>query len=113
MTTIDGIGPQSAAYVGVVPGLRQSGQQTRTRAAIAPIGNARLRGAPWMPVLGAVRRNPWRRAFHDRLRAQGKPAKLALIAAMHKLLHAVHSVAKNRRPFTIHEQQRADSSCSA
>ena len=60
-----------------------------------------------MPVLGAVRRNPWLRAFHDRLRAQGKPAKLALIAAMRKLLHAIHSVARNRRPFTIHEQQRA------
>ena len=127
LTTIDGLGPQSAAriiaavgdparfksaaacaaYVGTVPGLRQSGQQTRTRAGIAPIGNARLRTALWMPVLGAVRRNPWLRAFHDRLRAQGKPAKLALIAAMRKLLHAVHSVAKNRRPFTIHEQQRA------
>ena len=69
--------------------------------------DGRLRTALWMPVLGAVRRNPWLRACHDRLRAQGKPAKLALIAAMRKLLHAVHRVARNRRPFTIHEQQRA------
>lgn len=127
LTTIDGIGPQSAAriiaavgdparfksaaafaaYVGTVPGLRQSGKQAgRTRAPIAPVGNARLRRALWMPVFGAVRRNPWLRAFYQRLRAQGKPAKLALIAAMRKLLHAVYSVARNRRPFTSHEHGR-------
>jgi len=32
--------------------------------------------------------------------ANGKPRKVALIACMHKLLMAVYSVAKNRRPFT-------------
>jgi transposase len=125
LLSIDGLGPQSAAriiaavgdparfksagafaaYVSVVPGLRQSGKQSgRTRAPIAPIapmGNARLRRALWMPVLGAVRRNPWRRAFYERLCAAGKPPKLALVAAMRKLLHAVYSVAKNRRPFVI------------
>ena len=122
LTTIDGIGPQSAArivaavgdpahfrsaaafaaYVGVVPGLKQSGKQSgRTRAPITPLGNARLRMALWMPVLGAVRRNAWLRAFYERLRAAGKPAKLALVAAMRKLLHAVYSVAKHRRPFVI------------
>jgi len=122
LTTVEGIGPQSAAriiaavgdparfknagafaaYVGVVPGLKQSGKQSnRSRAAIAPIGNASLRTALWMPVLGAVRRNPWLRAFYERLRAAGKPAKLALVAAMRKLLHALYSVAKNRKPFEI------------
>ncbi len=91
-----------AAYVGVVPGLRRSGKtSTRIRAPIAHMGNARLRRALWMPVLGAVRRNPWLRAFYDRPRAAGKPPKLALIAALRKLLHAVYSVAKNRRPFVI------------
>jgi transposase len=121
LTTIDGIGPQSAAriiaavgdparfrsadafaaYVGVVPGLQHSGKRTAGRAAIAPLGNARLRMALWMPVLGAVRRNPWLRTFYERLRAAGKPPKLALIAAMRKLLHAVYSVAKHRKPFVI------------
>lgn len=119
LTTIEGIGPQTAAriiaaagdpahfksagafaaYVGVVPGLRQSGKQTSARAGIGPLGNARLRRGLWMPVLSAVRLNPWLREFYLRLRAAGKPAKLALIAAMRKLLHAVYSVAKHRRPF--------------
>lgn len=122
LLSIDGLGPHSvariiaavgdparfrsagafAAYVGVVPSLRQSGKQSaRVRAPISPMGNARLRRALWMPVLGAVRRNPWLRDFYQRLRAAGKPAKLALIAAMRKLLNAVYSVARNRKPFVI------------
>jgi len=58
-------------------------------------------------VLSAIKRNAWLRAFYLRLRAAGKPAKLALIAAMRKLLHAVYSVAKHRRPFVTTEQGRA------
>ncbi len=97
-----------AAYVGVVPGLKQSGKQNARRAKLAPLGNARLRRALWMPVLGAVRRDPWLRNFFDRLKASGKPHKVALIAAMRKMLMAIYSVAKNRRPFvSITEQGRA------
>ncbi len=125
LPTIDGIGPQTAArliaavgdparfhsaaafaaYVGVVPALRQSGKRNPNRAGISPNGNTRLRTAMWMPVLGAVRRNPWLRAFYERLRAAGKPPKLALVAALRKLLHAVYSVAKHRRPFTLTAEQ--------
>jgi len=126
LATIEGLGPQScariiaaagdparfksaaafAAFVGVVPGLQQSGKQSaRARAPLAPVGNAGLRKALWMPVLGAVRRNPWLRAFYERLRAAGKPAKLALVAAMHKLLLAVYSVAKHRKPFEVRQPQ--------
>lgn len=127
LTSIDGIGPNSAAriiaivgdparfrsagafaaYVGVVPSLRQSGKRTGSRAATG-FGNAKLRSALWMTTLAAVRLNDWLRPFYERLRAAGKPPKLALIAAMRKLLHAVYSVAKNRKPFVpITEQARA------
>ena len=120
LTTIDGIGPQTAArviaevgdpahfrnasalaaYVGAIPGLRQSGKRKHTRAALTPVGNARLRAALWMPTLTAVRTNTWRRAHYQRLRARGKLPKVALVACMHKLLLAIYSVAKHRRPFT-------------
>lgn len=46
-----------------------------------------------------MKRNPWLRAFYERLVLAGKPRKLAIIAAMRKLLHAIYSVAKHRRPF--------------
>ncbi len=119
LTTIDGIGTQTAArliadlgdpahfrspgalaaYVGVIPALKQSGKRNGSRAAMTPIGNARLRAALWMPTLTAVRTNPWLRAHYQQLRQRGKLPKVALIACMHKLLFAVYSVAKHRRPF--------------
>ncbi len=119
LSTITGLGPQSvarivavtgdparfksaaalAAYVGVIPGLKHSGKKAPMRAGLAPMGHARLRRSLWMPVLGAVRRNPVLKAFYQRLRAEGKLPKVALVAAMRKLLHIVYSVAKNRRPF--------------
>jgi transposase len=119
LTTIDGIGPQTAAcliaelgdpahfksagalaaYVGTVPGLKQSGKHRTIHAGLTPIGNARLRAALWMPTLTAVRFNPWLRAHYQRLRARGKLPKVALVACMHKLLFAIYAVAKHRRPF--------------
>lgn len=119
LTTIDGIGPQTAArliaelgdpadfrdagalasYVGVIPALKQSGKNKAARAGLTPIGNAALRAALWMPTLTAVRKNPWLRAYYQRLLARGKLPKVALVASMRKLLVAVYSVAKNRRAF--------------
>lgn len=119
LTTIGGIGPTTAAriiaevgdpadflspatlaaYVGVVPALKQSGKRQPRRAGCSPIGNARLRKALWMPTLTAVTKNPWLKAYYDGLIARGKLPKVALVAAMHKLLGAVHSVARRRKPF--------------
>lgn len=119
LTTIDGIGPHTAArlvaevgdfarfddgaklaaYVGCIPGLRHSGKHRPTRNAMTSLGHARLRAALWMPLLTAVRRNVWLRSFYERLITAGKLPKVALIASMRKLLHAVHSVATHRVPF--------------
>jgi transposase len=119
LTTIDGIGSNTAAfiiaevgdpahfrsadalaaYVGTIPGLRQSGKCRAARAPLAPLGNARLRAALWMPTLSAVRNNAWLRNHYQRLRARGKLPKVALVACMHKLLLAIYSVAKHRRAF--------------
>jgi transposase len=70
-----------------------------THAGLTPIGHAALRAKLWMPVLTAVRKNPWLRAYYERLRARGKLPKVALVAAMRKLLVAVYVVATQRRPF--------------
>jgi hypothetical protein len=50
--------------------------------------------------LTAVKKNPWLRAYYERLIARGKACRRSpLVAAMHKLLGAVHSVARRRQPF--------------
>ena len=89
-----------AAYVGLCPGHKHSGKHQPKSSSLTPIGNRRVRKALWMPTLGAATQsNPWLIAFYRRLIARGKPPKVALIAAMRKLLAAIYSVAKNRRPF--------------
>jgi Cu/Ag efflux pump CusA len=60
-----------------------------------------------MPTLTAVRKNPWLRAYYQRLLAAGKLPKVALVAAMRKLLCAVYSVAKHKRPFVPQLQEAA------
>jgi transposase len=94
-------GAALAAYVGAVPGTQTSGLRRPGHASLSPLGNARLRRALYMATLGAVQRNPWLRAFYQRLRTNGKLPKVALLAAMRKLLIAVHSIAKSRRPFVL------------
>ncbi len=91
-----------AAFIGAVPGLRQSGKRQGQRAGLHPLGHGKLRAQLWMPTLSAVRFNPWLRAYYERLIARGKLRKVAIIAAMRKLLVAIYSVAKARRPFVPH-----------
>lgn len=88
-----------AAYVGVVPRDQRSGLHQPSRSPIGRLGHKRLRCALYMTTLGAVRRNPWLRAYYERLRGAGKLPKVALIAAERKLLVAVYAVAKRRQPF--------------
>jgi transposase len=127
LTTIDGIGPTTAArlvsvlgdparfrssgalaaYIGVVPGLRLSGKMTSRRASLTPIGHAALRSALYMPTLTAVKRSPWLRSFYRRLIAAGKPPKVALLASMRKLITAVYSVAKHRKAFELRPLESA------
>lgn len=94
-------GAALAAYVGVVPHTKQSGLYRANYSSLSPLGNARLRHALYMTTLAAVRLNPWLRDYYLRLKARGKPPKVALIAAQRKLLMAVFSVAKHRRPFEL------------
>ena len=90
---------QLAAYVGVAPLVSQSGKRQPRRGPACSLGDASLRAKLWMPTLRAVTKNAWLKAFYDRLVAAGKPKKLAIIAAMRKLLSAMLSVAKHRTAF--------------
>lgn len=50
----------------------------------------------YMATLVAVRHNPAIRTFYQRLVAAGKRKKVALIAAMRKLLALLNAIAKHR-----------------
>ena len=77
----------AAAYAGLAPQPRLSGTSLRGRARLVPTGNARLRTALYLATLSATQHNPTIRPFYERLRAAGKPSKVARCAAARKLLH--------------------------
>jgi transposase len=78
---------QPTTYVGLAPLPRESGTSVRGRRRIGHAGNSRVRMALYMATLNAARYNLSIQAFYQRLRAAGKPMKVAQCAAAHKLLH--------------------------
>jgi transposase len=89
----------AAAYAGLVPLARESGSSVRGRRHIGHAGNARLRTALYMATVSAARHNPLIRAQYQRLRAAGKPVKVARCASARKLLHIAYAVVKKREVF--------------
>jgi transposase len=84
---------QIAALVGVAPLNNDSGQQRGRRTIWG--GRAAVRATLYMATLSAVRHNPVIRAFYERLLQAGKPKKVALTAAMRKLLTILNAMVKN------------------
>jgi transposase len=62
-------------------------------------GRASVRKALYMPTLTAIRRTPAIRALYQRLAARGKPAKVAITAAMRKLLTILNAILKSQTPW--------------
>lgn len=83
---------QAAALAGLAPFNRDSGTARGKRAIFG--GRRAVRCGLYMAALVASRHNPILAAFYRRLRAAGKPPKLALTATMRKLLIALNSSLK-------------------
>lgn len=90
------LSPQAISkLVGVAPLNRDSGTRVGSRQVWG--GRASVRGALYMATLTATRCNPAIRAFYRRLRAAGKPRKVAHIAAMHKLLIILNAMIRHQQ----------------
>ena len=87
------------SYAGLAPRERVSGTSVQGRAQIGHTGNARLRTALSMATLNAAQTNPAIKTFYARLRAAGKPAKVARCAAARKLLHQAYAVVTKEQWF--------------
>lgn len=88
---------QIAALVGVAPYNRDSGTLKGKRAIWG--GRADIRATLYMAALVATRHNPVIRAFYSRLRDAGKPAKVAIVACMRKLLTILNAMVKHQIPW--------------
>jgi transposase len=84
---------QAAALAGLAPHPRESGNWQGRRT----IGGGRpaVRRALYMAALVAAHSNRHLKLFYQRLRAAGKPAKVALAAVMRKLIISMNHILKN------------------
>jgi transposase len=86
-----------AALAGLAPFNQDSGQYRGERMIWG--GRAQVRRVLYMAAVSGLRCNPVLRDFYDRLRANGKPAKVALVACMRKLLTILNAMVKNNSPW--------------
>ena len=86
---------QVGSLAGVVPYNRDSGQ-CKGKSFISG-GRKPLRDALSMPALVAMRCNPDIKAKYEALRATGKPAKVAIVAVMRKLIEIANALVKADR----------------
>ncbi len=84
-----------AALVGVAPFARDSGTQRGARLVWG--GRQQVRRVMYMAALSATRTNPVIKAYYDGLVARGKPKKVALVAAMRKLLVILNAMVAQER----------------
>lgn len=84
---------QLVALAGLAPFNRDSGKKEGRRSIHA--GRGKVRRCLYMAARSAAVHNPHIKAYVTRLRENGKPYKVALVAAMRKMLIHMQSIIKN------------------
>jgi len=87
---------QITALIGLDPIQRQSGTSVHGRSRISKHGNQMMRKCLYMPTLASIQYNHKIKVFYERLVSKHKPKKVAVIAAMRKLLLIAHAIYKNK-----------------
>jgi transposase len=96
---------QVAAFAGLVPRLRESGQSVRGRPRLSKMGTPRIRHALYFPAVTALRCNPVIKEWAKRLRERGKCEMQIICAVMHKRIHLAYGVLKSGKPYDpLHAQ---------
>ena len=90
---------QAGSLAGLVPHSRESGQW-KGKSFISG-GRKPLRDALYMPALVAMRFNPDLKAKYHALRAAGKPAKVAIVTLMRKLIEMANALVKADRNWPL------------
>jgi transposase len=90
--------PQAASLVGLAPVANDSGQ-TRGKRSIRG-GRARARKALDMAALNAIRFNPQFKSKYQAMIKAGKPAKVAIVAVMRKLIILANALLRDRRKWS-------------
>ena len=90
---------QITALVGLDPIYKESGKSVRGEIKISKNGNRHIRKMLYLPTLCAIKNNHKIAVFYQRLLDNHKPKKVAIIAAMRKLLLVAHAVYENKTEY--------------
>ena len=88
-----------SAVVGVAPFNRDSGTMRGKRTIRG--GRRSVRNVIYMATLTATRFNPVIKTFYERLLAKGKHRKVAMVAAMHKLIGILNAMVRDRVEWAV------------
>lgn len=88
-----------AKLTGVAPLANDSGKHRGKRFIWG--GRADVRAVLYMATVSAIRCNFSIKAFAERLKKTGKPAKVVIVACMRKLLTIMNAMLKNNVPWTL------------
>ena len=92
---------QITALVGLDPTRKESGTSISGRRKISKSGNGTVRKILYFPTLTAINYNKRIKTVYERLINNHKSKKVALIAAMRKLVLIAHAIYKNKVAFSI------------
>ena len=90
---------QLVAFIGLNPTVFDSGTSVHKGGPISKRGSSTIRAKLYFPSMSAIQCNVIIKPFYQKLLAKGKCKKVALIAAMRKLLHIAYGVIKHQEKF--------------
>ena len=97
--TYFGNAKQLTRYLGLSPTYQQSGTSVNFKGHINRNGDSTLRSQLYVAAFSSLRCNAECRACYDRLRSNGKPGKVAVIAVANKLVRQAFAVVKQEKPY--------------
>lgn len=90
---------QVIAFIGLAPRTFQSGTSVKAKGHICKWGKGQLRKLLYMCAIRARQLNTSCKDLYERLRAKGKPHKVAMIAVANKLIKQAFAIVKSRKAY--------------
>jgi transposase len=88
-----------AAFAGIDPTVKQSGQFTGTNNKMSKRGSPYLRRAIWLAATAAIMHDPAIKAFYDRKKTQGKHNFTCMGYICRKMINIIFAVLKTNKPY--------------
>ena len=90
---------QLTRYLGLSPTYQQSGTSVNVKGHINQNGDSNLRSQLYVAAFSSLRCNAECKACFDRLRSNGKPGKVAVVAVANKLIRQAFAVVTQGKPY--------------